>query len=88
MCHLILLLPFFGLAAFWIWPLSLAMPIYGGILLFSAFFYLAMMRAMRRTVRTGKAGLLHQKAEVLKALNPEGQVRVHGESGRPCPQTI
>lgn len=34
---------------------------------------------MRRRVQTGKAGLLHQKAEVLKALNPEGRVRVHGE---------
>ncbi|NIR52571.1 hypothetical protein GWO43_28685 [candidate division KSB1 bacterium] len=34
---------------------------------------------MRRTVQTGKAGLLHQKADVFKALNPEGRVRVHGE---------
>ncbi len=79
MCHLILLLPIFGLAVFWIWPLSVAAPIYGVLVLFSAFFYFAIMRAMRRSVQTGHKGLIHQKAHVVEALNPEGRVRVHGE---------
>jgi len=79
MCHLVLMMPIFGLAVFWFWPLAVAGPIYVVIVFFSVLLYLAIMRAMKRTVQTGCEGMVHEKAEVLKHLNPEGLVLVHGE---------
>ena len=79
MCHIILLLPILGLVVFWLLPLSVAVPVYAAILLVSGSVYFMMMRAMRRPVRTGAQGMLHEIAEVVETMNPTGRVRVHGE---------
>jgi len=56
MCHVILLLLFFGLPVFWLRPLSMALPVYLLILLLSAWVYYYTIAAMCRDVTEG-AGL-------------------------------
>lgn len=80
MCHLLLVLPVIALAVFWIWPLSLALPVYAGVVVISLAFYVLLLRAMRTPVRTGREELLHSTATVLRSAGPHaGWVRVHGE---------
>lgn len=79
MCHLILMMPILGLAVFWFWPTSEALPIYTMILLLSAVVYFVIMRAMMRPAQTGREGMLHEIAEVIEPINSKGHVRVHGE---------
>lgn len=79
MCHIVLLMPVFGLAVFWLWPLSVALPVYTVIAVLSGFIYFALLRAMHQPVRTGKEGLIGEVVETTAKLNPEGEVRVHGE---------
>lgn len=79
MCHLILLLPIFGLVVFWLLPLDLAIPVYILILVPSILVYFAIMRAMRRPVSTGREGLINEIGRVVKSNKGEIQVLVHGE---------
>ena len=80
MCHLLLVLPVIALLAFWFWPLSIALPVYAGVVVISLAFYTLLMRAMRRPVRTGREELLHSTATVLRSDGPRAVwVRVHGE---------
>jgi len=78
-CHLVLLLPVAGIAVFWLWPLSIAVPVYGLILLVSGVVYYAMLVAMRHPVVTGREGLLHEIGEIVEASDSGLSVRVHGE---------
>lgn len=78
MCHVVLLLPFFGLPVFWLWPLSLALPIYLVILLLSVWVYYYTIVAMRRKVIVGPETLLHSCGEVESA--PAGVLRVRVQS--------
>ena len=76
MCHLILLLPIFGLPLFWIWPLELALPSYLLVLLLSGWVYYYAIAAMRRQVAVGPETLLYSAGEVVSR-DAEGlQVRV------------
>ncbi len=79
MCHIVLLMPVFGLSVFWLWPLSVALPVYLGIAVLSGFIYFALLRAMHQPVKTGKEGLIGEIFETTGKLNPEGEVLVHGE---------
>lgn len=79
MCHLVLLMPLIGLGVFWLWPFSVAMPVYLVILFISGLVYFAMLRAMHRPVTTGKEGLIGKSAEVIDIAGFRGHVRVHGE---------
>lgn len=45
MCHLILLTPVFSLAVFWIWPLTVAGPVYAVVVALSLWMYALIMRA-------------------------------------------
>jgi hypothetical protein len=58
MCHLILMIPLLVLPIFWLWPLSLAVPVYTVILLLSLGFYNMIFRAMRRPREIGPETLL------------------------------
>jgi len=79
MCHLILLLPVLGLVAFWLWPLSVAAPVYAGILALSLLFYYLIMQAMRRPVVTGAEDILRKTGKVLEVRGRKICVRVRGE---------
>ena len=50
MCHLVLLLPLFGLAVFWLWPPAVAVPVYLAVLVVSAGVYYLALVAMRLPV--------------------------------------
>jgi len=82
MCHVVLTMPIWGLVVFYIWPLSIAMPVYGFILVSSGILYYALMQTMHMQAKTGKEGLKGQIAEAIENLNPVGQVLVHGEIWR------
>jgi len=83
MCHLILLMPLFGLPLFWLLPLGYALPINVVIWLTSAFLYWLIMRAMRRPLQNGFQNLIGTEAEVVSRLVPDHSaqylVRSQGE---------
>lgn len=64
MCHLVLLMPVFGLAVFLFLPLPYAAAIYLFIIAVSALLYRAVVRAMCRRVVTGTEALLGAQASV------------------------
>lgn len=79
MCHLVLLLPVFGLVVFWLFPLPVAAPIYMLILAFSVWMYRAIMQAMNRPVVTGSEGMVGQIGEVVDVSRNFFGILVHGE---------
>jgi inner membrane protein len=79
MCHLILLMPVLALAVFWIWPLSVAGPVYVVVAALSLWMYAVIMRAMRRPVVSGAEELVHSIGEVTEIQGNELRVRVHSE---------
>ncbi|MGW8229305.1 MAG: hypothetical protein ACWGOW_10405 [Gammaproteobacteria bacterium] len=80
MCHLPLLMPIFGLAVFWFWPVSTATPIYIIILALSVWLYYYVIKAMRRPVVSGMEAVLHSTGEVVAKEGNLLQVRVLSEN--------
>lgn len=79
MCHLILLMPVFALAVFWIWPLRVAAPVYAAVTLLSLWMYVLIWRAMQRPVLGGAEELTHSIGEVMAVQKDGLRVRVHSE---------
>ncbi|MDH3669983.1 MAG: hypothetical protein OES46_02315 [Gammaproteobacteria bacterium] len=79
MCHLILMMPVLGLPVFWLWPMSIAVPVYTVIIVLSVVVYFYTVRAMRRPVQTGSEEMLRSLGEVREARGRIARVRVHGE---------
>ena len=79
MCHLILLTPVFSLVVFWIWPLTVAGPVYAVVVALSLWMYALIMRAMRRPVLGGAEEMLHSVGEVIEVQGNVLRVRVHSE---------
>lgn len=80
MCHLLLILPILALAAFWVWPLAIAAPVYAAVLVISLLFYTLLIKSMRTPVRTGREDMLHSTGIVLRPAGPRAVwIRVHGE---------
>jgi membrane protein implicated in regulation of membrane protease activity len=79
MCHLLLLTPGFALAVFWIWPLSVAGPVYAAVVALSLWMYILILQAMRRPVLGGSDELLHSIGEVMEVRGHALRVRVHSE---------
>jgi membrane protein implicated in regulation of membrane protease activity len=79
MCHLLLLMPIIGLVVFWIWPLSIAIPVYLVILILSTAIYVIALKSMRKPVVTGSEGLIGKAAEILDMSNHKGHVRIENE---------
>ncbi|MFQ5846908.1 MAG: NfeD family protein [Candidatus Methylomirabilales bacterium] len=79
MCHLILLLPVIGLGLFAVFPLEVALPLYGIVLVLSAFLYFVIGRTMHLPVQTGPEGMIGKEAQVIQDLNPRGVIRHHNE---------
>jgi inner membrane protein len=79
MCHLILALPFLGLTVFWLWPLSVAAPVYAAIFLLSLWLYYLILQAMRRPVVTGADEILQGIGRVIEVKKKKARIRVHSE---------
>jgi membrane-bound serine protease (ClpP class) len=79
MCHIALLLPVFGIVVFWIWPLSIALPVYLMILAVSSMLYYLLMKVITTPVKTGKKGLIGDIGELTDIKNYKGHVKIHGE---------
>ncbi len=78
MCHLILLMPLIGLVVFWIWPLSIALPVYLVILTVSGMIYWLIMKSMHRPVTTGPEGMIGKVVSVIDMSHHIGHVRAGG----------
>jgi len=79
MCHL-LLLPLLALPVLWLWPFSVAGPIYGVILSTSLGIYAYTIKAMKQPVRTGKQEMLHSTGQVIEEPHAAALwVRVHDD---------
>lgn len=79
MCHLILLMPLAGLAAFWVLPFSIALPVYLVILVPSGWLYWYVMRSIYWPVQTGVEHLHHAKGKVVTVDGRHFTVFVNGE---------
>ena len=82
MCHLVLLLPLFGLAVFWLWPPAVAVPVYLVILFLSAGVYYLAIVAMRLPVTVGREALAGARGKVVSLDSEELRVRVRSEVWR------
>lgn len=79
MCHLLLLMPIFGLAVFWFWLISIAASVYRVILGLSGWLYYCVIKAMRRPVETGAEAILQSTVEVVGRESSLVRVRVRSE---------
>lgn len=79
MCHLILLLPVLALPVFWFVPLSIAVLVYGAVLIVSGWVYVLALRAMHRPVQTGVEALSQHTGEVIGQEDGMFQVRLGSE---------
>ncbi len=83
MCHLILLMPLFGIPLFWLLPLGYALPINFVIWLISVFLYWLIRKAMRKPIQDGFQSLIGTEAEVVSkrvlAHSARYLVRAQGE---------
>jgi membrane protein implicated in regulation of membrane protease activity len=79
MCHLIFLLPIFGLPVFWFFPFKTALILYLVICAISLFLYYRIFQAMHARVCTGQEGMLGKTAVVIRTINPEGKIKYAAE---------
>lgn len=75
MCHLILMMPLFGLGLFYILPLAWALPLYGALLVVSGLLYFLIYRAHRLPVACGAESMVGKRAQVLESFQGRGIVR-------------
>ena len=75
MCHLIFLLPIFGLPVFWIFPFNMALPTYVFIVGISILLYYKIFQAMHAKVRNGQEAMLGKTGVVLENIDPEGKIK-------------
>lgn len=75
MCHLLLLMPLFGLALFWVLPLPIAVPAYLLVLIASAWLFYKVMQAMKLPAYVGWEALVGQEVEVVAPADTLGRGR-------------
>jgi membrane-bound ClpP family serine protease len=79
MCHIILALPFLGLALFYFFPFSTALPLYGVVLAVSSLIYFKIMSAMMAKGRTGFEKIIGWEAVVIEDISPKGKIEFYDE---------
>lgn len=82
MCHLVLLLPLFGLPVFWLWPPAVAVPAYLVVAVVSAGVYYLTFVALRLPVTAGPETLVGARGQVVGVESGDLQVRVQSELWR------
>ncbi len=75
MCHLVLLMPLFGIPLFWLLPLGYALPANIALWLISAFLYRLIRKAMRKPIQDGFHSLIGTEAEVVSKRAPAHSAR-------------
>jgi membrane protein implicated in regulation of membrane protease activity len=79
MCHLALFLPVIALPLFWLWPLSVAGPVYVFVLALSAWAYYYAIVAMRLKPVSGRESLVGALGKVVSRSDGKLRVRIQGE---------
>lgn len=79
MCHLLLFLPFFMLPVLWLWPASVAVPVYAVAALVAGVLYWYALKSARMPKLNGAEGMLGARGRVVHS--GEGYVKLffHGE---------
>jgi membrane protein implicated in regulation of membrane protease activity len=79
MCHILLILPLLALPVFWIWPLPLALSVYGAVVGLSAVIYWYAILAMRQPRQNGPEGMIGTVGRVVIGELGEVRSELHGE---------
>ena len=79
MCHILILLPIFGLLLFLILPWEEALPLYAGVCVLSAVFYWLVWRTMHRPASTGIEGMMGGIGTVFRSSEGKTKVFYRGE---------
>ena len=79
MCHLLLLLPVLALPVFWIWPLEIALPVYGVAAIASLGVYALVVWALRAPLRHGPQTLVGATGTVIGIGERCVTLRIGGE---------
>lgn len=79
MCHVLWMLPIFGLPLFWVLDFSVALPVYLGMLALSGVVMLLTIRSLRQPPSSGIEGMRGGIAEVVETIRTRGRVRYHNE---------
>ena len=75
MCHLVLLMPLFGLGLFLVLPLELAIPSYLLVLVATALLFYKVVQAMKLPVNVGREALVGQEVEVVLTIDTPSMAR-------------
>jgi len=79
MSHLVLLLPLCALVLFWVFPLSIALPLYLIVLALSVALYRSILKAMHRPVSVGVETMVGQEGRVVGVSRRGIRVAIGGE---------
>jgi len=66
MCHLLLLLPVLALPVFWLWPLSVAGPVYAVVVVVSVLVYQLVWKAWKAPPANGPQKLIGETGRVVR----------------------
>ncbi len=75
MCHLVLLMPLFGLALFPILPLPVASPLYLMVVAASVLVYYKAYQAMKQPIQVGREALVGKTVEVVAVVDTPSLAR-------------
>jgi len=79
MCHVLLLLPVLALPVFWIWPLEIALPIWGTAAAAALAVYVLVYKAWKMPLANGPQALLGATGRVISLGERHVTLRVGGE---------
>ena len=79
MCHLLLLLPFVMLPVFWLWPASVAVPVYAAAALVSGILYWYTLKSARLPKLNGAESMLGAVGRIVDRGERSVTLFFHGE---------
>ena len=79
MCHLLLFLPFLVLPVFWLWPVSIAVPVYTAAALASGVLYWYMLKSARMPKLNGAEAMLGARGRIVDRQERGVTLFFHGE---------
>ena len=82
MCHLLLLLPFIALPVFWLWPASIAVPVYAAAALATGVLYWYWLKSARMPKLNGAEAMLGARGRVVGRQELRVTLFFHGELWR------
>ncbi|MGH8221915.1 MAG: NfeD family protein [Woeseiaceae bacterium] len=79
MCHVLLLLPLVALPVLWLWPASVAVPVYAAASLASGVLYWYWLKSTRLPKLNGAEGMLGARGRVVDRSERYVKLFFHGE---------